>query len=265
MKITAKWGVGLLCAAALVVTPACKRKKQTEEASEAAKQNAVAESIYQDAQFMGDEAARGPESFTTFNANCATVSYDTAGVSVTVTIDYGTTNCLCNDNKYRRGKMIITYNAPNFNAVGNVITWTPENYFVNDNGVAGSRRVEHTSQTEWKINANATITLAENQGSFTWKSDRIRTQVAGENTFMLQDNEYTITGSAEGKTAAGNEYTIDIQKPLEIQLGCRWIKAGTLSINSSNLTEPATIDYGTGSCDNFATLTYKGREKEINL
>ncbi|MBU2019621.1 MAG: hypothetical protein KJ941_08245 [Bacteroidetes bacterium] len=264
MKFGKKSGITLLVCAAVALS-ACKKKKETEEASEIAKQNAIAENVFNDAQFMADEAARGAQAFKSFSSDCVVLSYDTTGGKIKVTIDFGPEDCLCNDGKKRRGKVFVDYTGPVYSDVGNIITFTTEDYFVNSNNIEGIRVVTHSDVAVYNIESEGTITLANDAGVLTWKSSRVRTQTAGTTTYMLQDDEFSITGNASGVSAAGKDYLIEITKPLAVQLGCRWIKSGTFEIESGGLEEKAKIDFGTGDCDNYATLTYKGKAKEINL
>ncbi len=41
--------------------------------------------------------------------NCATIEFDIESNPKKVTIDFGETNCLCEDNRYRKGKIIVEY------------------------------------------------------------------------------------------------------------------------------------------------------------
>ena len=260
-KLTSLFCIAIL---ALVIV-SCKKKKQTEQASEIAKQNAFAESIFNDAHFMAAEAARGPEAFDNFGADCTALTYDTTGNQVTITIDYGTEDCLCADGKNRRGKLMISYKGPIYHSVGNVITHSTENYYVNGSKIEGTRKMTITEDDVYQIESSATITLANDGGEMTWTSSRTRTRTAGSKTFVLNDDEFTVVGTASGRSAVGKDFTVAIAKPLSVQMGCRWIKAGTLEIESAGLEGKATIDYGTGSCDNFANLTYLNKSREINL
>lgn len=244
---------------------ACKKKKQNEQATEIAQQNSLAESAFINIQFMADEASRGQTSFKTFNADCINLGYDTVGNTVTITIDFGTSNCLCKDEKNRRGKVYISYEKNKYETVGTVVTMTTDNYFVNDNQIIGKRTITRTDAFVWSIHAEAEIILTNNAGTITWQSDRVRTQVEGATTFALADNEYDVTGTASGVNAKGKSYSIKIDKTLRVQLGCRWIKSGSLNITSDGLSEDAVIDYGDGKCDNIATFTYRGKTKNLNL
>ena len=160
--------------------------------------------------------------------------------------------------------MIIEFDG-NYFDVGTVVDAKTENYFVNDNEVIGARKATRSAQYVFDIVSDLTIKF-ENGGQLTWESTRQRTQVEGMSTpFVLTDNVYTLTGSASGVTAQDKDYEITVTTALRFQLGCRYIKEGVLEINSSHLKESAIIDYGDGTCDNKAELTYGSKTKEITL
>jgi hypothetical protein len=55
-----------------------------------------------------------------------------------------------------------------------------------------------------------------------------------------------------------------ISKPLVKEFTCRWIVQGEVSIKKDN-TPVAVLDYGTGICDNLATISMNGQLREITL
>jgi hypothetical protein len=243
----------------------CRKNKEKEESAEIAQQNAIAESSGNEIQNIAEEAAKGSNSFSTYNSDCVVLSYDTTTTPRVITIDFGSENCLCEDGKNRRGKLKVSFEGSYFDA-NNVITTKTEEYYVNDNKIDGTRVATNVDNSTFTIVADATITFTDGSGTLNWESTRTRVQTEGQNTpFNLLDNVYEVSGSASGVTAQGKDYEIDITTNLVFQLGCRYIKSGLLTINSSHLKQEATIDYGSGECDNKATLTYSGKTKEITL
>lgn len=248
-----------------IVLIGCRKNKQTQESAEIAQQNSIAEVSSNEIQNIADEAGKGPAWFNTYDGDCVTVTYDTVGGKKTITIDFGTTNCLCEDGKERRGKVIVEFEGT-YNELDNVITTTTDNYFVNDHQVEGIRTATNQSNSVYKVNADVTITLNGASSSLTWVSERTRTLVSGQDTpLILTDNVYEISGTAKGETAEGKDYTFETVSNLVVQLGCRYIKSGQLKLTSSHLKEDAIIDYGDGTCDNKATLTYGKKVKELTL
>ena len=68
------------------------------------------------------------------------ITHDTTSNPNVLTVDYGTSNCDCNDGKTRRGKIITTYTGA-YLAPGTVITHTTDNYYVNDIKIEGTKTV----------------------------------------------------------------------------------------------------------------------------
>ena len=70
------------------------------------------------------------------------ITIDTIASIKTVTVDYGSSNCDCNDGKTRRGKIITTFTGF-YHAQGTIITHTPVDYYVNDIKIEGIKTVEN--------------------------------------------------------------------------------------------------------------------------
>ena len=57
---------------------------------------------------------------------------------------------------------------------------------------------------------------------------------------------------------------MSITSPLKRDLSCNWISAGTIELQPTG--KPLrTIDFGTGTCDNQATVTINGTIYNITL
>lgn len=246
------------------VVLSCRKNQDNNDSSEIAQQSSLAQKSINDLGTMTAEAIKG--SFLSFSATCATITYDTTSTPKTITIDYGTSDCICADGKRRKGKLLITTNGV-FNGFGdvNAITTTTNGYYVNDNLIEGTRTITRNTATTSKIISSATVTLPEERGSFTWKGNYVRTYISGDNTPYLNDDEYELTGEATGVNTKNIEYTVTVTEPLQIQLGCRWIKGGIATITSPSVKEEATLEYGDGSCDNTALLKYGKKEKTLTL
>ncbi len=242
----------------------CRKNQDKNDATEIAQQSSLAQKNMNDAGVMSAEAIAG--AYTTFAATCATITYDTTGTAKTITIDYGTTDCVCADGKRRRGKLLVTTNGV-FNGLGvanNIVTST-DGYYVNDNLIDGVRTMTKLNATDSKIVSTATVTLPDDRGVFSWNGDFTRRFLSGDNTPYANDDEYEVTGSGGGINTKEVEYTLTVTDPLLIQTGCRWIKGGILTISADNMKDDATLEYGDGSCDNVATLKYKNKEEKITL
>lgn len=239
--------------------------------------NSFAQGIYDDVSNMSDQAA-SYGNLTTYKlggeasvlSQCATVTIDTTISPRQITIDFGTSNCLCLDGRYRRGKILVSY-LGGYRDSGSAHTITFDGYNVNDYQVQGTKTVTNkgtnSSGNLWfTVNVNGTIT-SPGGNTMTWNSQREREWVSGENTiFDWTDDVYEITGTASGQSFAGVAFTATITDPLVIALNCRWIKDGILEFSPSGV-QTRVIDYGylNGNCDKLAQVTIGSQSWIVEL
>jgi hypothetical protein len=266
--------LGLITLALLGMFVSGCRKTSTEETTQSAEDQSLAEGTYNDVHRIADEGATGSlssykvEDGTSMLSACATVTNDTSSSPHRLTIDFGSTNCLCMDGRYRRGKIYCDYSGRYRDSLS-THTISFDNYYVDDNKIEGTKTVTNMGRNSagnltYSIHVAGSIIKADGSGTISWTSDRTREWVAGEGTSTRYDDVYHITGSASGTSAAGVSYTATITTPLEVALDCRWIRSGTVSFTPG--TKPTRIiDYGTGACDRVATVTVSGRTYNITL
>jgi hypothetical protein len=255
-----------------------KEKEETDSDTSAAAEQSLASSIVNDMTSIADEAGRTNtvSSFRTASntgilSNCATLTFDTLAAAKTVTVSFGTSNCLGNDGRYRRGALILNFTGRYRDSL-TIITVTPQNYFVNDNQVTGSKTITNNGHNAaghlvYSIQANLQILRANNSGTITWQSSRQREWTAGEATLSWQDDLYAITGSASGTTSGGGSFQSNITSPLirNMAPGCRrYFTAGTIAHTPAGKAT-RYLDYGNGSCDDLATVTINGNTYPVTL
>ena len=201
---------------------------------------------------------------------CANVSIDNISVPHRIIIDFGTSDCLCLDGKYRRGKILVAYTG-RYRDSGSTHTISFDNYYVNNYKVDGTQTVINNGfntagNITFSIQVNSTITDTTGN-TLTYTSLRTREWVAGETTGGLlgwPDDVYSITGTASGTAFSGGHFSANITSPLIVALNCRWVEKGTIEFKpDGKLTR--TIDYGNGDCDNKATVSIAGISFNILL
>ena len=217
----------------------------------------------------GDVVYQKPnEIFDQLKEPCSVViTLDTSASPRILTVDYGNTNCDCNDGKMRRGKIITTFTGP-YAEQGTVITHTTDNYYVNDLKIDGSKTVENmglnaSGQPSYSIliDGIATETTGE---TFVYSSTRERVWTEGFTTLSNRwDDVYEISGNSSGEFSTGKSYTSSTTTPITIKVGCPYPVSGTLQIDPSN-RPVRVIDYGSGTCDNTFTVTINGNTFTIN-
>jgi len=261
----------LFCFVLMVITllsvfTGCRKDKTESELAEFGliKDNSLAESSYDDALTMTDGALSGVQNFKSAGiilSSCATVTIDVIMDPHLLIIDFGTTNCLCNDQKERRGKILVSFTGA-YRDSGTVINISFDDYFVNDNKVLGTKTVTNKGTNIdgnlwYSILVNGSIVKAETGDTITWQSARTRTWIEGEGTTVWSDDVYLISGSANGESSSGEEYQVLITNNLRREIGCHHFVSGELLITRTNKPD-INVDFGNGDCDDQVTITING-------
>ena len=224
----------------------------------------------QDETVSGSPALAGPDELARLLGTCATRRYDAP--TRTLTLDFGPTNCLGPDGRYRRGQIVVVFTGTDRRRHSGALV-TRQNYFVNDNQHLGTRRFTAApgrGEGSFDLDVDMRVIRANNGGTHAWTAHREVTQTAGAGTPTLADDAYTVTGSSAGTNRRGVAYTATIAQPLRkvFTPGCaRHFISGTVNIiNDRNRT--LLLDYdpsGTQACDNLASVTVNGRTRTITL
>jgi hypothetical protein len=249
----------------------CIKKDDFKDTDVAAvEENAMAESDFSDVNTIVDGSFDAGTSFNFRTATngareqsilsgCGTVTVDTVSATRRLTINFGSNNCLCVDGKLRRGTIIATWTGK-YRDAGTVINVSFDNYFVNDNQIRGTHKTTNVGRNNsgslvYKVEVDGQVVKAKNAGTFSWKSTRQREWLTGYTTPLnVLDDSYSITGSATGITAAGENYSIVIKQALVRKMNCRWIESGKIEVTPQDRT-PRSLDFGSSGCDANATVT----------
>lgn len=280
-------GAVLMMSVALTLT-SCRKDNDNDNDTSGAEDNALADKSFEDMGQISNEAANGSVGSFKFGAdhdgilsNCATVTHDTA--LNTILIDFGSTNCLCNDGRYRRGKIYVSYSNTAqgepfsyWDSLTSItITTSPtDDYFVNDHQVKGTKTVTNLGHNSaghmnWSVAANGTIVKANNQGTVTWTTTRNHEWLAGENTpFIWLDDEHGVTGTASGTSAKGVSFNVTITSQLVRKIACpKHFVTGTFDFTPGS--KPVRhVDFSppsNGACDNIATVTINGKTYTVTM
>ncbi|MHB1278592.1 MAG: hypothetical protein ACYC1Q_09340 [Bacteroidia bacterium] len=270
MKIDLKKIAFLLYAASIAMFSACNRQDEPNDNPDAADVTAaqemtIAEQLFGELKNISDQGESG--TLTSYKngmaafADCATVTVDQPNKKVT--IDFGTTDCLCKDLRLRRGVLEVTYTGNNYWDSGSVATIIPTNYFVNEYKLTGSKvitNLNHLSdnQPAWSIVVNGTVTKPNAGGSFGWTSNRTHTWLAGKTTPLnWADDEWLVEGNATLTTSTADEWNLNILLPLHRLMSCRYIDKGTIEIKRLGLSD-RYVDYGDGTCNDDAVYIVNG-------
>ncbi|HCA82391.1 MAG TPA: hypothetical protein DEP18_01290 [Flavobacteriales bacterium] len=259
----------------LVVTlfSSCKKRRDGVDLI-VARDQGTAEACFNDLKNIADEAFSGQlflyrGAQDTLVHGCATVIRDTSANPKTIVVDFGSANCQCNDGKNRRGKINITYTGL-YRDPGTIITLTPDQYFVNDHQLIGTKTVtnegRNTNNNLWySIVVNGQVVKPNNGGTITINSTRQREWTEGESTVLnWLDDVYLITGYGNGVASNGEAYTVAIVIPLRKEMSCYHFVSGSIRVLPGSRPE-RLIDFGAGTCDNSATITVNGTTYPVSL
>jgi len=197
---------------------------------------------------------------------CVTVNTTLTNTTWTRTIDFGTTGCAMPNGAVLRGVIIIS-GSLNYTLQNYVISYTFVNFYHNDMLVQGNRTVTRSHQSTTYQTAihpvnvmDINMTFTNSNGVYTRVGTRTRECVEGFDTRLIwSDNVYVVTGSWTTTFPNGNLHTNTISdiEPLRIRMNCDYrIVKGIVNISRPNHT--AILDYGTGTCDNIATISIDG-------
>ena len=271
---------------------ACKKRKLNKQTT-TAEDNALAEDVFDDIfknineaadeQNLDGTAKMGWSQDYTFASSCATVTlnppaWDTTmsppawnnTFPKTLTIDFGSTNCVGNDSKARRGKIISVFTGKH-NEAGTVVTTTLDNYHVNDYHVEGTKTVTNNGSNTFSIEVDGMVTSPDGNDEVSWTSTRTRTWIEGQNTNFwtlnpdgtccaaldgILDDVYSITGTASGNNRNGRNFEVEITVPLRVEF-CGWIPEiteGIVEIQPEDL-KLRKVDFGDRECDRTYVVT----------
>jgi hypothetical protein len=271
-----------VCLVAATYFVACHKVNMPEDIGYTNEQ-AVSEKSFNDASTIADQAANsassGAMNYRTTQATiggCATITKDSAFVggvmTYTVTTDFGPTDCLCKDGRYRRGAIIVVHSGKYYDS-GAVHTITFNNFYQNDNKITGTKTVTNLGhntlgQPYFSVVVDGQVALA-NGGTMSVNWNRIRTWTEGYNTVSdPTDDMYSISGSGKLTRVNGNVVQVNIpdSTPLTVAYGCRYIESGTIYFICPD-GKTRSLNYGNSpACDPEAVVTYAdGTIKYITL
>lgn len=266
-----------LLAASFTFFTGCKKDEKEDPNKETSvdRNSILAERTFNDignytaiALSSGKSMLKSGESVMHPGTSCLVISFDLSSMPYKLVLDFGSSNCLCEDGLYRRGKILVSA-ASGFGDSLATLTTTLENFYVNDNQITGTRILKNkghnsSGHINWDVTVDGSIVLASGEGTITYQAAHNSEMIEGENTMDYSDNVFSITGSANGTAITGQAYSSVITTPLISKSTCAYFVSGVVEITPA--VQPLrTLNYGNGECDNKATVTVSGITFDITL
>jgi hypothetical protein len=262
-------------AAVILLSANSCQKEETEiqMTNNEADQQVIAENLLIEIDALTDEAVElqlnrlksGNIEESYFVDNCPAVTFEKTSEPHKIILDYGT-GCVGRDDKTRSGKIIITSTA--FENLTAKREKTFDNFYVEGKKVEGkiSKTITLNREDHSRIalvEENITVTF-EDGTNLTRIGNLTREHFFGILTVRFDDETLT-WGEITTQHSSGVNITktIDETTPLLFKAVCRQIVSGIATFSNGNTTW--SIDYGTGECDNTASITRNGETRIVKI
>jgi hypothetical protein len=199
---------------------------------------------------------------------CATITRDTLSYPKTILVDFSN-GCVYNNKTYT-GSILVTYNNNNMRLAGSEANITFDNVTVDGNTILGNVKIKNHGNNAngnlyGEIDVLSNVTFTGNAGSingiFHYDVERF---VNNPNDYT--DDHFLLNGSGSGVDAMGHSITRFVVQDLVRRAiaDCIHFVSGQIRTEISGQPEQL-LDYGSGTCDNFGTLTISGNSQQIVL
>jgi hypothetical protein len=281
--------------ASILAIPGCQKNNDTNDqdaleelASLASSESdgeaeAIYNDVFDDVMGVNEEVGVGGTGIFGRPTNCPTVTVTRLGAPnpfpVRITMDFGAVGCQGRDGRTRRGKIVTTYTG-RLVVPGAMATTVFDGYYVDSTKVEGTHKITNTGTGQigtppaFQYTVNVTGgKLTRPSGNFIqWNSNKVITQVEGMITNLPMDDIFRIEGNSNGQVSRnGRSYNFEstVTEPIMKKFTCRWLVKGRVRTVRTNAANPtgwvAVLDFGTGTCDNLATVTINGVTRQITL
>ena len=198
-------------------------------------------------------------------SDCATVTQSGEEYPKTITIDFGE-GCEGPHGHVKTGQVIIELSDVLSNA-GATRSVTLVEVTVDGRAVSGSRTTTNQGMNEdghWVVSRSSSMTITDDEvGTLTRTHEGSREWIAGFGPENEEAPVFYISGSGSIITPEGTTYTKTILSPILVDRTCRFPMEGIVEMTRD--AETATLDFGSGECDDVATVTVDGTSEEITL
>jgi hypothetical protein len=201
-----------------------------------------------------------------FNGCQPAITHDT-NLNVIV-IDFGA-ECKEADHLTRKGRIIINYTRNYFDS-GSTKTILFDNYTYNNMRMTGYNIIENrgvgiNGRIYFSIAIKDTLFMQGDAGYISRLSERSRTWIEGAGSpLSFADDVFDITGSGSLKRANNYYCDVNILDKLRMTGDCKYIRSGLMQTIPKD-GDSRVINFGSGNCDDDATLDVKGKNFEIKL
>lgn len=192
---------------------------------------------------------------TISSEECYYATYTETGYTATFN------NCVLNGTDDVNGTLTVTYN---FESESSSFTATYADFYVGEIKINGTRTYDIGTNSE-----NNAVSFTTTSDMNIVMEDGTVISENGTKTFTLSfgDSLETTTFGIDGNWTViddGTTYNVTVSSTLEGNYACSYLNNGTMTIAKNGLS--LIVDFGDGTCDDIATITYpNGAVEEITL
>ena len=206
--------------------------------------------------------------------SCVKYSFDTININnnptpvIIANFDQSEIGCIFFETKIMTGEIIIAY-TNNYTDSLSTTYISFNNYKVNNELIQGDVIITNQGRNDdgnicfiIEVN-NATINTSN--GTINWETNRKKEWISGAETkFERSDDVYEISGSSNGNSVNGTDFSVEINDVLIMDLECTKciIKNGVSSIIAENYPTQS-IHYGENDCNCAANISLNDMDYSI--
>lgn len=255
---------------AIIVVGGCRKStRDLDTTEETTKSVEYTESVMFDMIQAAMDVGRRAKGFSTSGVGlttvygCDSIQADSTNLSAIVFF-YGD----CSYGGTHEGSMNVKYSAK-FDQVNSKATISFSSLYVKGREITGTVIVTYQGNNSSGYplyNVNTTdFTIHDTTDTWyaTYSCNRPYTQLSGNTTPSLADDQYQVTGTSSGRSWKGNDFDTEIEVPIIMTGNCFHAVSGKIRITPGDLRW-RRIRFA-GTCSSNATLILNGSEYEMEL
>ena len=196
--------------------------------------------------------------------NCPAVTLN-SGQGVypkTMILDFAS-GCTLPNGATASGQITAVFTGP-VDSVGTTISITFDAFVYSGYGVNGTYSCTVSSPATFTVNVGDGLVSTPQGKTVSYSGSIVCKQVAGLGTSDNTDDVFTIAADLSGTDTYGKSFTAKTSSDLRKEVTCEWIVSGIVEVKSGNGPKK-TVDFGSGTCDDQATLKIGLSTKTITL
>jgi|TARA_R110000737_G_scaffold258784_1_gene267371 hypothetical protein len=244
------------------ISTSCK-KKEVEEKDDSATQLADASAVNDENSFINEVWKSGSAcnyDYTQLSGACVTVTETSTTFPKVITFDFGA-GCTGPNGHTKKGKIIVDMSGP-LTDIGATRSISFDEFYLNDYKITGTKDLTNeglNSAGNLNVKVVGNISATGLKGTVN-KTFTHNIEWIGHATCTITDDELKVSGSGILSGVNGGQLKYVSTSPVHVKYGCSYAVSGIIDFGPT-AQQGAILDYGNGTCDEYATITTKKDSK----